>query len=208
MGVPSAIGERVPVSRFADHVFGLVLVNDWSARDIQAWEYVPLGPLLGKSFATSVSAWVTPLAALEAARVRPPLRDPQPLPYLQDADPWGLDITLEVIWNGTVVSRPSFTSMYWTPAQQLAHLTVNGASVRCGDLYASGTVSGPRPKECGSFVELTRNGRDPVRLDDGLVRSFLEDGDTVTLRAWAPAGHGARIGLGEVTGTIRPARCD
>jgi fumarylacetoacetase len=208
VGVPSALGERVPVSRFADHVFGVVLVNDWSARDIQAWEYVPLGPFLGKSFATSVSAWVTPLAALDAARVPPPVRDPIPLPYLRDADPWGLDLTLEVTWNDTVVSRPPFASMYWTSAQQLAHLTVNGASVRTGDLYASGTVSGPEPDQRGSFLELTWNGAEPIKLGDGQLRTFLEDGDTVTLRAWAPGADGVRIGLGAVTGNIRPARCD
>jgi fumarylacetoacetase len=208
VGVPSALGERVPVSRFAEHVFGVVLVNDWSARDIQAWEYVPLGPFLGKSFATSVSAWVTPLAALDAARVPPPVRDPIPLPYLRDADPWGLDLTLEVTWNDTVVSRPPFASMYWTSAQQLAHLTVNGASVRTGDLYASGTVSGPEPDQRGSFLELTWNGAEPIKLGDGQLRTFLEDGDTVTLRAWAPGADGVRIGLGAVTGNIRPARCD
>lgn len=207
VGVPSQLGQPVPVRDFAAHVFGVVLVNDWSARDLQAWEYVPLGPFLGKSFATSVSPWVVPLAALEAARVSPPARDPEPLPYLRDADgePWGLDLQLEVDWNATTVSRPPFAGMYWTPAQQLAHLTVNGASLRTGDLYASGTVSGAEADERGSFLELTWGGTEPVTLADGSTRSFLEDGDTVTVRGWAPGADGVRIGLGEVTGTVRPA---
>ncbi|MBA2555476.1 MAG: fumarylacetoacetase, partial [Geodermatophilaceae bacterium] len=138
VGVPTELGDRVSTVDFADHVFGVVLLNDWSARDIQAWEYVPLGPFLGKSFATSVSPWVVPLAALTEARVAGPVQDPLPLDYLVDADPWALDLTIQVEWNGTVVSRPPFASMYWTPGQQLAHLTVNGASLRTGDLFASG----------------------------------------------------------------------
>ncbi len=208
VGTPSRLGEPIPVDGFADHVFGVVLVNDWSARDIQAFEYVPLGPFLGKSFATSVSPWVVPLDALAAARVSPPARDPEPLPYLRDSpgDPWGLDLNLEVTWNGTVVSRPPFAGMYWTPAQQLAHLTANGASVRTGDLFASGTVSGPARDQRGSLIELTWNGADPVRLADGGPRAFLEDGDTVTISGWAPGVDGVRIGLGEVTGTVRSAR--
>ena len=205
VGVPSAPGSRVPTSGFADHVFGAVLVNDWSARDIQAWEYVPLGPFLGKSFATSVSPWVVPLEALEHARVRPPRQDPAPLPYLREDEPWGLDLALEVWCNGEVVSRPPFAQMYWTPAQQLAHLTVNGAALRTGDLYASGTVSGPEPGERGSFLELSWNGRDPLVLSDGTTRSFLRDGDTVAIRATAPGADGVRIGFGEVAGTIAPA---
>ncbi|MEX5711563.1 MULTISPECIES: fumarylacetoacetase [unclassified Parafrankia] len=206
VGTPSALGERVTPAAFADHVFGVVLVNDWSARDIQAWEYVPLGPFLGKSFATSVSPWVVPLDALAAARFQPPPREPEPLPYLRDNGAWGLDLRLEVSWNGFVVSRPPFAEMYWTPAQQLAHLTVGGAALRTGDLFASGTVSGPRRDECGSFLELTWNGTEPLRLPDGTERTFLEDGDTITIRATAPGDSGVRIGFGEVTGTIRPAR--
>ncbi len=208
VGTPSQLGEPIHVDGFAEHVFGIVLVNDWSARDIQAFEYVPLGPFLGKSFATSVSPWVVPLDALADARVSPPARDPEPLPYLRDApgDPWGLDLNLEVTWNGTVVSRPPFAEMYWTPAQQLAHLTANGASVRTGDLYASGTVSGPARDQRGSLIELAWNGADPVRLADGGPRAFLEDGDTVTISGWAPGVGGVRIGLGEVTGTVRSAR--
>ena len=206
VGVPSAMGHRVPIEEFDEHVFGVVLVNDWSARDIQAFEYVPLGPFLGKSFATSISSWVVPLAALSDARVQPPTRDPEPAGYLQDGDqPWALDIDLQVRWNETLVSRPPFAQMYWTAAQQLAHLTANGASVRPGDLYASGTVSGPEPDQRGSFLELTWNGSDPVMLADGSTRTFLADGDTVTISATAPGPNGSRIGFGEVTGTVLPA---
>jgi fumarylacetoacetase len=194
----------VAAQAFAEHVFGVVLVNDWSARDIQAWEYVPLGPFLGKSFATSVSAWVTPLAALQAARVPPPAQNPSPLPYLVDPSPWSLDLQLEVAVNGTVVSRPRFRTMYWTPGQLLAHLTVNGASLRTGDLFASGTVSGPERAERGSLLELSWNGAEPVELADGTTRAFLVDGDDVTITATAPDGAGGTIALGPVTGRITP----
>ena len=186
-------------------MFGVVLVNDWSARDIQAWEYQPLGPHLGKSFATSVAPWVVPLAALQAARMPLPLQLPEPLPYLRDSEDWGLDIDLAVAWNGTVVSRPPYSAMYWSPAQMLAHLTAGGAATRTGDLYASGTVSGPERGQRGAFIELTWGGADPVTVG-GEPRTFLEDGDTVTISATAPGAGGARIGFGAVTGTILPAR--
>jgi fumarylacetoacetase len=188
-----------------EHVFGVVLVNDWSARDIQAWEYQPLGPFLGKSFATSVAGWVTPLAALDAAWVDLPGQDPEPLPYLGPGATRGLDIDVEIELNGEVVSRPPYRTMYWSPAQMLAHLTVNGASLRDGDLLGSGTISGPTKETRGSLLELTWNGTEPLTLEDGSPRGFLEDGDTVTMTAWAPGPDVARIGLGEVTGTIRPA---
>ena len=206
VGVPSELGRPLGVEAFADHVFGLVLVNDWSARDIQAFEYVPLGPFLGKSFATSVSPWVVPLTALEDARVDPPLREPLPADHLRDdGQRWGLDLTLEVSWNGTVVARPPFATMYWTAAQQLAHLTSNGASLRTGDLFASGTVSGPERYQRGSFLELTWNGAEPVTLADGARRSFLEDGDTVAISATAPGPDGQPFSLGAVTGTVQPS---
>jgi fumarylacetoacetase len=206
VGVGSEIGRPVPIGDFAGHVFGLVLLNDWSARDIQAWEYVPLGPFLGKSFATSVSAWITPLAALEAARVPAPARDPQPLAYLDDeSDSWALDLDIEVRLNGEVVSRPPFRTMYWTAAQMLAHMTVNGASLRTGDLYGSGTVSGPDKAERGSFLELSWGGKEPFVLSDGSQRSFLQDGDTVTLTATALGPNGTRVGVAEVVGQIVPA---
>jgi fumarylacetoacetase len=204
VGTPSALGRPVSVDDFADHVFGVVLVNDWSARDIQAWEYVPLGPFLGKSFATSMSAWVTPLAALAPARVPPPAQDPAVLPYLTGTH-HGYDIAIEVDWNGTIVSRPPFAGMYWTAAQQLAHMTVNGASLRTGDLFASGTVSGPSRDTAGSFLELTWGGAEPVTLADGATRSFLVDGDTIILTATAPGPDGSRVTLGEVRGTVLPA---
>jgi fumarylacetoacetase len=209
VGSGSELGTPVPLADAAEHIFGVCLVNDWSARDIQAWEYVPLGPFLGKSFATSVSPWVVPLDALTAARVAPPARDVEPLPYLDDRDakePWGLDLALEVRVNGTVVSRPPLAAMYWTAAQMLAHMTVNGASVRPGDLFASGTVSGPERGTEGALIELTWNGERPVELGDGGSRAFLEDGDEVTITATAPGPNGTRIGFGEVTGRILPAR--
>ena len=208
VGVGSELGRPVPLGTFTDHVFGVCLVDDWSARDLQSWEYVPLGPFLGKSFLTSVSPWVVPLAALEAAHVAPPVRDVPLLPYLDDAgaDPWGLDIAIEVRLNGQLVSRPPFGPMYWTPAQQLAHMTVNGASLRTGDLFASGTVSGPAAGQRGSLIELSWGGAEPLLLPDGSTRTFLEDGDVVTLTATAPGTGGGRISLGEVTGRVEPAR--
>ena len=206
IGTGSARGTPVSVAEFADHVFGVFLVNDWSARDIQAWESAPLGPFLAKSFATSVSPWVVPLQALEHAWVSP-LRnqDPEPLPYLAGPADRGLDLALEVRLNGHLVSRPPFATMYWTAAQMLAHMTVNGASVRTGDFYASGTVSGPEPGQRGCLLELSWGGSEPLTLADGSVRSFLEDQDVVAVTATAPAADGARIGFGEVTGQILPA---
>ena len=202
VGAPSKLASRVGVDDFAQHVFGLVGLNDWSARDIQAWEYVPLGPFLGKSFATSVSHWVTPLAALDAAWVDLPGQDPDPLPYLQGSAARGLDIDVEVELNGDVVSRPPYASLYWSPAQMLAHMTVNGASLRTGDLFASGTISGAEREQRGSFLELSWGGKEPFAGG----RKFLEDGDEVVLRYTAPGTGGGRIALGEVAGTILPAR--
>jgi fumarylacetoacetase len=202
VGTPAA--GPVPLAAFDRHVFGACLVNDWSARDIQAWEYAPLGPFLGKSFATSVSPWVVPLAALQHARVTAPARDPRPLPYLDDTDaePWGLDVDLEVALNGHVLSRPPFAGMYWTAAQQLAHMTVNGATLRTGDLFASGTISGPEPGQRGSLIELSWNGTEPITMPDGGTRSFLEDEDEVVITASAPGPGGSRVGFGEVRGRI------
>jgi len=204
VGSGTALGERISTADFATHTFGVVGLNDWSARDIQAWEYVPLGPFLGKSFATSISHWVTPLAALDAAWTDLPGQDPEPLDYLRVGDRAGLDIDVEVVLNGIVVSRPPYASMYWSPAQMLAHTTVNGASVRTGDLWGSGTISGSEPDQRGSFLELSWGGKEPFRLD-GEERTFLEDGDEVTLRYTARGTSGGRIALGEVTGRILPA---
>lgn len=204
VGGQTELGTRVGLDGIAEHVFGVVLLNDWSARDVQGWEYQPLGPFLGKSFATSISAWVTPLSALAAARVAPPPRDVPLLPYLDDAQapPWGLDLTLAVSLNGHVISRPRFAAMYWTPAQQLAHLTVNGASVRPGDLFGSGTVSDA--ESSGSLLELSWGGRDPIVIGDQ-TRTFLADGDEVVLTATAPGPDGTTVSLGEVRGSIAPA---
>ena len=202
VGTPSPLGRPVPAGCFREHVFGVCLLNDWSARDIQSWEYVPLGPFLGKSFATSVAGWITPLDALDRAWCAPPARDFPLQPYLDDsAAPAGLDLALEVRLNGTVISRPPLSAMYWTPAQMLAHMTVNGAGLRTGDLFASGTVSGPLQGQCGSLLELTRNGAAPVVLNDGSTRGFLADGDEVAITATAPGHHGT-IGLGEVRGRV------
>jgi fumarylacetoacetase len=203
VGVGSAIGTPVPGMAFRDHVFGVALVNDWSARDIQAWEYQPLGPFLGKSFATSISAWITPLALLEDRFVAGPEQDPEPLPYLLAPGEWALDIELEVEVRDTVVSRTNTRGLYWTMPQQLAHATVNGASLRTGDLFVSGTISGPEHGSEGSLIELTKNGAHPIRLGDGTTRSFLEDGDEVVLR-----GRAGEIELGEVRGTILPPAAD
>lgn len=205
VGVPSQRGVPIPVQRFAEHVFGVVLVTDWCARDLQAWEDAPLGPLLGRAFATSMAAWVTPLSALADAWVTAPPQQPPVLDYLWDSHRQGLDLQLAVHWNGTVVSRPSFAEMYWTPAQQLAHLTVTGAPVRTGDLYASGAVSGPRRDQAGTALELTRNGAEPIRLVDGAQRTYLADGDTVTVTATAAGAAGHTITLAEVTGSVLPA---
>jgi fumarylacetoacetase len=198
VGVP---GRHITTTDFAEHVFGLTLVNDWSARDLQAWEYRPLGPFLAKSFATSVSPWVVPLDALGG--IAAPTQDPTPLPYLLPPGP-GFDLRLSVDWNGTPVSSPPFASMYWTAAQQLAHLTSNGASVRTGDLYASGTVSGPARDQAGSFLELTRNGAEPVKLADGTLRGFLENFDHVRIGGTARSAAGNEISLGSVSGTVVP----
>ena len=205
VGSGTALGDRVSTDAFADHTFGVLGVNDWSARDIQAWEYVPLGPFLGKSFATTISHWVTPLAALDAAWVDLPDQDPTPLEYLAVDGPAGLDIALEVVLNGHVVSRPPYSAMYWGPAQMLAHMTVNGASVRTGDLWASGTISGPEATQFGSFLEMSWGWREAFAVGDD-TRTALEDGDVVTLRYSAPGTAGGRITLGEVTGRIAPAR--
>jgi fumarylacetoacetase len=170
VGTPSRLGEPVPAAHALDHVFGLVLVNDWSARDIQAWEYQPLGPFLGKSFATSISSWVVPLDELDDYRVDLPAQEPPPLGYLA-RDPWAYDLELEIELNGEVISRTSSRHLYWSIEQQVAHLTANGASLRTGDLLGSGTISGPEADSRGSLIELAWNER------------FLADGDEVVLRA-------------------------
>ncbi|MDP8968273.1 MAG: fumarylacetoacetate hydrolase family protein [Actinomycetota bacterium] len=184
---PSTTGP-IAIDSAGEHIFGVVLVNDWSARDIQRLEHEPLGPFLGKSFATSISAWVTPLQSLAPARVAPPPRDPPPAPYLAARDPWLLDVDLSVEVNGEVLSRPNASGLYWTPAQMLAHLTVNGARLSAGDLFATGTISGARPQTAGSLAEIHRG------------EHWLADGDEVTLR-----GSAGAVELGEVRGSITAA---
>ncbi len=213
-GPGNKLGEPIPAEKARDHIFGLVLVNDWSARDIQAWEYQPLGPFLGKSFATTISPWIVTLEALEPFRTKGPSQDPQPLPYLRSPDRWAYDISLAVdlrtermrVQGSTpkTVARTNFKEMYWNMAQQLAHVTVNGTAIRPGDLYASGTISGNAPDAFGSFIEMTWNGTKPLRVGDE-TRTFLEDGDEVTLRGWCESGE-FHIGFGKASGTIQPAR--
>ena len=210
VGVPSPPGEPVPIAEAAEHVFGVALVNDWSARDIQAWEAQPLGPFLGKSFATTMSAWVTPLEALAACRVTGPSQDPEPLPYLRLGERWGLALDLEVALRpqgagvATTISRTSAAGLYWRMPQQVAHLTVNGAHLRTGDLLASGTISGPERGSEGSLIELTRGGTEPLDVA-GQARAFLEDGDEVVLRGRTHPAAGVTIELGEAAGRITPA---
>ncbi|HEY4277065.1 MAG TPA: fumarylacetoacetate hydrolase family protein [Conexibacter sp.] len=209
VGTPSEHGVPLEIADAEAHLFGAVLLNDWSARDLQRWEYRPLGPFLGKSFATSISAWVTPMAALVNARVDGPVQDPAPLPYLAQSEPRGfaLDLRIELQsaamaragLDPVLVAQTSLTSLYWSPAQQLAHLTVNGASLRTGDLHATGTISQAGEDRVGSLIERTWAGKRPLELPDGTARSFLEDGDTVTLSAISPDGS---IALGAVSGTV------
>jgi fumarylacetoacetase len=201
-GPGNELGSSIAAADAADHVFGFVLVNDWSARDIQRWEYQPLGPFLGKSFATSISPWVVPLEALEPHRVPAPPQNPEPLPYLRGDGDWALDIALEIELNGATIARTNARGLYWTFPQQLAHATVNGTNVRPGDLYASGTISGAESGTYGSLIELTWGGRDPLRLREGSERTFLEDGDTVVLRGRC----GDHVSFGEVRGTILAPR--
>jgi fumarylacetoacetase len=203
IGRASELGRPVPFEEALDHVAGVVLVNDWSARDIQAWEYQPLGPFLGKSFATSISADVTPVEALLPYRVPAPEQDPPPLPYLAGPHHLAFDLDLEIELNGDVISRTNARHLYWSLEQQIAHATVNGASLRVGDLFATGTISGPTRDSCGSLIELTWNGTEPLTLSDGSTRTFLEDGDEVVLRGRTPDG---KVELGEVRGHIEPAR--
>ena len=212
VGVGSRLGEPIPIERAADHLYGMCLVNDWSARDIQAYEYQPLGPFLGKSFATSISPWIVSFDALDPFRVASPVQEPPPADYLAVDEPWGFDLHLEVWLDSAAmraagrppvrISETGFADMYWTPAQQLAHLTVNGASTQPGDLFASGTVSGPERGSEGSLIELTANGERPIELPDGTERTFLLDGDRIELRGWAGSDPATRIGLGSVAGTV------
>jgi fumarylacetoacetase len=207
VGPGSELGRPVPIAQAVDHIFGLVLVNDWSARDIQKWEYQPLGPFLAKNFATTISPWVVTLEALEPFRCPGPAQEPQPQPYLQSNGPWAYDIHLEVglqslqMAQPQVISRSNFRYLYWNMLQQLAHHTVTGCNLRPGDLLASGTISGPTPGSRGSMLELTWRGAEPLTLASGEQRKFLQDGDTVVLTGWCQ-GDGYRVGFGEARGRI------
>ena len=221
-GVGNEIGEPIPIAEAAQHIFGLCLVNDWSARDIQAWEYQPLGPFLAKNFATSISPWIVTADALAPFRVAAAPRradDPQPLPYLAEADDQqrgAFNVIAEVYLQSTAmrkagcppqcISRGNLRELYWTFAQMIAHHTSNGCDLRPGDLLASGTVSGADPTSRGCLLEMTRGGADPIALPSGEQRSFLEDGDEVRLRAWCQRPGAARIGFGECVGVVLPAR--
>ncbi|NVC22876.1 fumarylacetoacetase [Kocuria salina] len=207
LGGAAPAGEVSLEQAAAEHLFGVVLFNDWSARDIQAYEYVPLGPYLGKSFASSISLWVVPWQALTAARVAPPAREHELAPYLDDEgkEPWGLDITLGVSVDGRTVSHPPASTLYWTAPQMVAHMSVNGASLRPGDFFGSGTVSGPEKDQRGSFLELSWGGKEPFALPGGTEMTFLADGQSVTLTGTAPGPGGSVIDFGECTATILPA---
>jgi fumarylacetoacetase len=214
LGPGNAMGQPIPVAHAEDHLLGVCLLNDWSARDIQSWEYQPLGPFLAKNFATSISPWIVTLDALEPFRSpAPPLPagDPPALPYLQESSDGAFRITLEV-WLRSAkmptpicVSRSDFASMYWTLGQMIAHHTSNGCPLRPGDLIGSGTVSGPKKQNQGCLLEMTHRGADPLPLPSGETRSFLEDGDEVILKGWCEASDFRRIGLGECRGRILPA---
>lgn len=201
VGPGNPLGQPIPIDQAQEHLFGLALVNDWSARDIQAWEYQPLGPFLAKNFLTSISPWVVTFDALAPfARPLPP-QDPAPLPYLQASQPLTYDIELRAALNGLEICATNVQNLYWSFAQQLAHHTVNGCNLQPGDLLASGTISGPTPESRGCLLERTWRGSEPLTLPDGSTRSWLKDGDTLTLTGWAQ-GEGYRVGFGEVTGTV------
>jgi fumarylacetoacetase len=213
IGTINEPGKPIKIEAAPDHIFGFVLVNDWSARDIQKWEYQPLGPFLGKNFATSISPWVVPLEALLPFRCKGPEQKPEPLPYLRQKGNWALDITLEIYLKpcgGSAFQRISAgnaRSLYWNFSQQIAHHTSNGCNLRTGDLLASGTISGADRQSLGSLIEMTAGGTKPLRLKDTVQRLFLEDGDTVMMTGYAQ-GDGYRVGFGEVTGTVIPAEKD
>jgi fumarylacetoacetase len=211
IGRGNTLGEPIACEDAESHIFGMVLLNDWSARDIQQWEYVPLGPFNSKGFATTISPWIVTLDALEPFRTATPVQEPLPLAYLRHEGEHAFDIELEVALRpeaaqrATTISRTNFRLMYWSMAQQLAHHTVSGCNTRVGDLMGSGTISGATPESCGSLLETTWNGQRPVKLEEGGERAFLQDGDEITLRGWCQ-GEGYRVGFGACTGQILGAR--
>uniref|UniRef100_A0A3Q1B794 Fumarylacetoacetase n=1 Tax=Amphiprion ocellaris TaxID=80972 RepID=A0A3Q1B794_AMPOC len=210
VGGGNRLGEPIPINKAHEHIFGMVLMNDWSARDIQSWEYVPLGPFLGKNFGTTISPWVVPMEALLPFAEPNPVQDPEPLPYLQHHDAYTFNINLFVSLQGAGLSRKliqlwtEINYMYWTMKQQLTHHTVNGCNVRPGDLLASGTISGPDPESFGSMLELSWRGSKTIDLGGGQTRTFLNDGDEVTITGYCQ-GDGYRVGFGPCRGTVLPA---
>jgi fumarylacetoacetase len=210
IGPGNSLGHPVPIDRATDHIFGFVLMNDWSARDIQAWEYQPLGPFLAKNFCTSISPWVVTLEALEPFRKSLSPQDPEPLPYLRQKDDFTFDIHLEAHLKTSsmdaphIITRTNFQNLYWSVAQQLAHHTVNGCNLQPGDLLASGTISGPTEESRGCMLELSWRGANPLKLPNGETRKWLEDGDTLTITGWCE-GDGYRVGFGEVSGRVLPS---
>ena len=210
IGKPTKMGDSVSTEDAEDYIFGMVLFNDWSARDIQAWEYVPLGPFLGKNFASSISPWIVTLEALELFRVSGPKQEPEVLPYLQYKTDHAFDINLEVLiqpegLQATKVCTSNFKYLYWNIAQQLAHHTINGCNINVGDMMASGTISGPTEDSFGSMLELSWKGTKPVILEEGGERKFIQDGDSVIIKGYAEK-NGIRIGFGEVEGKVLPAK--
>ena len=206
----NSLGKAMPIEEARNHIFGMVLLNDWSARDIQKWEYVPLGPFLAKNFASTISAWIVTLDALEPFKVAGPKQDPQPLPYLEEEGLTSYDITLHTSikpkkQEETLVSTTNFKNLYWSISQQLAHQTVNGCNVRTGDLYGSGTISGKDKNSFGSMLELTWKGTQPIKMSDGTDRKFINDGDTVIMRGYCE-NEEVRIGFGECVGKVKKAR--
>lgn len=209
-GKATQVGDSIPVDTAEEAIFGMVLFNDWSARDIQKWEYVPLGPFLGKNFASSMSPWIVTMDALEPFRVTGPIQNPPPLPYLQTSGKKNIDIELEVYLQPeskkmSLISRSNFKYMYWNMAQQVAHHTVNGCNINVGDMYASGTISGPNKSSYGSMLELSWGGKEKIILDDGTERTFLQDNDTVTIKGTCNNGE-IRLGFGEVKGKLLPSK--
>ena len=203
------LGKTITIDEASDYIFGLVLFNDWSARDIQGWEYVPLGPFLGKSFASTISPWIVTLDALEPFKTESPAQEPTPLPYLQQQGKQSYDVNLQVFIKPenseeTLVSNSNFKYMYWTMVQQLTHHTCNGCNVRAGDMMGSGTISGPTPDSYGSMLELTWRGKNPVQLKDGTERKFINDNDTVILKGYCK-NEEVRIGFGDCSGKVLPA---
>jgi fumarylacetoacetase len=217
IGKNNPLGEIIDVNQAEDYVFGFLMFNDWSARDIQRWEYVPLGPFLAKNFFSSVSPWVVTLEALEPFRVPTEPQNPEVLPYLQDKKRQNFDIQLEVTLipksetrnpkytEGVKICTTNFKNMYWTVAQQIAHHTINGCNLNIGDVLASGTISGKEPNSFGSLLELTWGGKNPITLPDGTTRTFLEDGDTIIIKGFAEK-NGIRVGFGELKNTILPSK--